>query len=44
MGVTPALFFFGSKGETNLGTENFFFGCFGGGVVCLESLHGGEAG
>jgi hypothetical protein len=24
--AVPAVIFFGSKGETNLGTENFFFG------------------
>jgi len=38
------LFFFSSKGETSLGIENFFFVCSGDRVICLGSLHGGEAG
>jgi len=42
--AVPVLFLFGSKGETNLGIENFFFGYSGGRVVYLGSLHGGEAG
>ena len=37
--VIPAAFFFGSYGETNLGTKNFDF--FGGGVVVSSSLGGG---
>jgi hypothetical protein len=40
--VAPAVFFFDSKEETNLGIKNFFFGCAGGSVVCLGSLGGGE--
>jgi hypothetical protein len=42
--AVPALFFFGSKGETNLDTENFFFGSMGSEVICLRSIHGGEVG
>ena len=44
----PAVFFFGSWGETNLGTGNFtFFFGDGGGVgvvICSVSLGGGEEG
>jgi hypothetical protein len=39
-----AFFFFCSKGETNLGTENFFLGCSGASRVCSGSLGGGEGG
>jgi hypothetical protein len=39
--VVPAIFFFCSKGETNLGTENFFLGRSGASHVCSGSL-GGE--
>jgi hypothetical protein len=40
----PVVFFFCSKGETNLGTGNFFLGSSGASRVCLESLGGGEGG
>jgi hypothetical protein len=40
--VVSAVFFFCSKGETNLGTGNFFLGCFGASRVCSGSLGGGE--
>jgi hypothetical protein len=36
--------FFGSKGKTNLGTENFFFGRSGASRVCSGSLGGGVGG
>jgi hypothetical protein len=39
-----AVFFFGSKGETNLGTENFFLGRSSASRVCSGSLGGGESG
>jgi hypothetical protein len=42
--AVPAVFFFCSKEETNLGTGNFFFGCSGASRVCSESLGGGEGG
>jgi hypothetical protein len=38
------VFFFDSKGETNLGTENFFLGRSGASRVCSGSLGGGEGG
>jgi hypothetical protein len=37
-----AVIFFGSKGETNLGTGNSFFGHSGASRVGSESLGGGE--
>jgi hypothetical protein len=40
--AVPAVIFFGSKGETNLGTGNFFFGRSGASCVCSGSLGGGE--
>jgi hypothetical protein len=40
----PAVIFFGSKGETNLGIRNFFFGRSGASCVCSGSLGGGEGG
>jgi hypothetical protein len=40
--AVPVVFFFCSKGETNLGTGNFFFGCSGASRVCLGSLGSGE--
>jgi hypothetical protein len=42
--VVPVVIFFGSKGETNLGTENFFFGRSGASRVCSGSLGDGEGG
>jgi hypothetical protein len=42
--AVPAFFFFCSKGETNLGIENFFLGRSGASLVCLGSLGGGEGG
>jgi hypothetical protein len=42
--VVPTVFFFGSKGETNLGTENFFLCRSGVSRVCSGSLGGGEGG
>jgi hypothetical protein len=41
--AVPVFFFFCSKGETNLGTENFFIGRSGASLVCSGSL-GGEGG
>jgi hypothetical protein len=38
------VFFFGSKGETNLGTENFFLGHSSASRVYSGSLGGGESG
>jgi hypothetical protein len=42
--IVPAVIFFGSKGKTNLGTRNFFFGRSGAFRVCSGSLGGGEGG
>jgi hypothetical protein len=42
--AVPADIFFGLKGEINLGTEKFFFGCSGASRVCSGSLGGGEGG
>jgi hypothetical protein len=42
--AVPAVFFFCSKGETNLGTRNFFFGRSSASRVCLGSLGGEEGG
>jgi hypothetical protein len=42
--AVSAVFFFCSKGETNLGTRNFFLGHSGASRVCLGSLGGGEGG
>jgi hypothetical protein len=40
--AVPAVFFFCSKGKTNLGTRNFFLGRSGASRVCSGSLGGGE--
>jgi hypothetical protein len=42
--VVLAVFFFCSKGKTNLGTENFFLGRSGASCVCSGSMGGGEGG
>jgi hypothetical protein len=42
--VVSAFFFFCSKGETNLGTENFFLNRSSASLVCSGSLGGGEGG
>jgi hypothetical protein len=42
--AVPVVFFFGSKGETNLDTENFFLGRSSVSCVCSRSLDGGEGG
>jgi hypothetical protein len=42
--AVSAVFFFGSKGETNLGTKNSFLGRSGASCVCSGSLGGGEGG
>jgi hypothetical protein len=42
--AVPVVFFFCSKGETNLGTGNFFLGRSGASRVCSGSLGGGEGG
>jgi hypothetical protein len=42
--VVPAVFFFSSKGETNLGTKNIFLGRSGASRVCSGSLGGREGG
>jgi hypothetical protein len=42
--AVSTVIFFGSKGKTNLGTENFFFGRSGASRVCSGSLGGEEGG
>jgi hypothetical protein len=42
--AVPVVFFFCSKGETNLGIGNFFFGRSGAFRVCSGSLGGRDGG